>query len=84
MRLSAVDPETVWDVAEYYGAMTVAPLTGKGFGVVATRDVAPGELIHVGLPICAFNSAEFRGRKMVELMRRARAWEWVQVREEDM
>ena len=79
MALSARDPDAAWDVAEFYGAVSVAPLPGKGFGVVATRDLTPGELVHVGLPICLFDSAEFRGRKLVDTMRKARAWEWVQV-----
>ena len=70
----------VWDVAEFYGALRVAPLPGKGFGVLATRDLAPGDLLHVGLPVCAFDGADFRGRKLVEVMRKSRAWEWVQVR----
>ena len=81
MSLSATSPDVVWDVAEYCGAISTALLPGKGFGVVATRDLAAGELIHVGLPICAFDIKDFRGRKMIEVMRRARAWEWVQVRE---
>ena len=78
--LSASDPEAAWNVAEFYGALMVKQLPGKGFGVVATRDVMPGDLIYVGLPICTFESTEFRGRNMVDAMRKSRAWEWVQVR----
>lgn len=50
----ALDPEATLDIADYTGSMiTHATVPGKGRGLIATRDIVPGELLLVSRPLAS-------------------------------